>query len=237
MAGNGRPFRISIPSLTAEPEPRHGWQPKPLIDPRILGGVDESWYEENFGASRFREVAEGASYWERVDIVGDDAQSGRIRTMLEEMLLSVRTFPVGQRQHFVNVVGGAVSDAPYLILAVHGHGDGDLIVPGELVEGQTGSDRFGPQDVRRSADLSGRNVLCLACESGSAAMGDAFLDAGAAAYAAPAGSPFVQTSTLFAILVFRELAFRGGTFGEAVRRARSYDEETGNWMIYEREAP
>ncbi len=44
----------------------------------------------------------------------------------------------------------------------------------------------------------------------------------------------MQTSTLFAVLVFRELALRGGTFGEAVMRASRYDEETAEWRLYER---
>jgi hypothetical protein len=194
--------------------------------------VDEAWYELNFGTSRFREVAEGASSWERVDIVGGDGQPARIRTLLEEMLVDVRSFPVGQPRHLVNVLGRGLATAPYLVLALHGD-DGGLIVPGEPLAGQRQEGRFGPDDVRQFADLEGRNVLSLGCETGTEELGRAFLDAGALAYAAPQGWPFVQTSTLFAILVFRELALRRGTFSEAVGRAAQYDDETALWQVLE----
>jgi hypothetical protein len=96
--------------------------------------MDEAWYELNVGTSRFREVAEGASSWEQVDIVGGDGQPARIRALLEEMLLDVRSFPVGQPRHLVNVLGRGVAAAPFLVLALHGD-DGGLIVPGEPLEG------------------------------------------------------------------------------------------------------
>lgn len=79
--------------------------------------------------SMIREFAKGASHWASVDLVAADMPGDAIRAALEPFGIKVNRFPVGRAQHLVNVLGGAESTAPFVILAMHGD-EGTLLLPG-----------------------------------------------------------------------------------------------------------
>jgi hypothetical protein len=93
--------------------------------------------------------------------------------------------------------------------------------------------RLRPDDIRQLARLQGSVVIATGCDTGAPGLADAFLDAGADAYVAPAGAPFGYASFFAPLFLFYELT-EGRTLAEAVARLQAHDRELAMWCLFRR---
>lgn len=186
--------------------------------------------------SRIDDVVAGALAWTEVDLIDIDDSSARpLRDALEEFGIRVHYHPIGQSRHIVAALGSDRPVAPFVILGCHGD-DGRILLPelGEpIASEQPFTGLMGADEVRRHLRLTGSFVVSIGCETGSAELADAFLDAGAAGYFAPQEAPDGHAAFLVAVLFFYELT-AGRTVAEAAERARGYDSATSTWQLWRR---
>jgi hypothetical protein len=182
--------------------------------------------------SRIRDVQAGAVGWAGVRLIDiDDGHGVALRLGLEAFGLHVEYVRVGQARHLI----GALNEPPqdYVLLACHGD-EGQLLVPelaAELERFQPTHGPWGPDEVRRHARLAGATVIATGCDTGTSELAQAFLDAGATAYVAPAGAPFGYASLFAPLLLFYELT-EGRTLTQAVEHLRGHDAELAIWRLY-----
>jgi hypothetical protein len=196
---------------------------------------DEHNHLASLRPSRLREVQGGAPAWAEVELI--DIQSGQgdaVRAGLESFGLRVRRTAVGQSRHLVAVLGEQ-RDADFVVLLCHGD-EGAILFPelAEEVERYQGfHGRITPEELRRFARFTDQVVIATGCETGHAALADAVLDCGAAAYLAPIGAPFGYASVFAPLFVFYELTERR-TLEQAARRLNAHDSELSMWRLYRR---
>jgi hypothetical protein len=195
---------------------------------------EERAYLATLRPSRVREVQAGATGWTRVDVIDVEAfEAVALRAVLEQFGVRVQLFGVGQARHLVRALGGEAT-APYVVLACHGD-EGRILLP-ELAEEverfQPVHGSLGPDDVRRFARLPGSVVISTGCGTGTPALAEAFLDAGASAYLAPAGAPFGYASVFAPLYVFYKLTEQR-SLEHAVERLRAHDGELAMWRLFQ----
>lgn len=142
-------------------------------------------------------IVQGELYWARVDIVDIalEAQGTALRTLLDQFLMLVRRFPVGQARHLLALLAGNEPTADYVVLSCHGEG-GAILLPElhpRFEETQPLHGRVTADDVRKFARLPGRVIIATGCGTGNDELAQAFLDAGCTAYVAPTGGPHLQS--------------------------------------------
>jgi hypothetical protein len=117
------------------------------------------------------------------------------------------------------------------------HGDAGRILMDDLAEEVARFQPFngdaGPEEIRAHLRLPGSTVIATGCDTGDPALATAFLDAGAAAYLAPAGAPFGYASLFAPLFFFYELT-ENRTPAQAATRLRAHDDELAMWWLYER---
>lgn len=186
--------------------------------------------------SRIEEVVGGKLGWTGADLLAIDDSSARlVRDALEEFGIRVDYFPIGQSRHVLAALGGDRPIAPYVIVSCHGS-DGRILLPelgGPVAEAQPFLDALGPEHVREYLRIPGSTVVCTGCDTGTGALAEAFLEAGAGAYFAPTDSPDGHTAFLAVLLLFYELT-AGHDLRHAVDRVRTYDNEMSMWKLWER---
>ncbi|WP_067544319.1 hypothetical protein [Nocardia crassostreae] len=186
--------------------------------------------------SRIEEIVGGKLAWTEVDLLDIGDSSARpIRNALEEFGIRVNYFPIGQPRHVTAALGGVRPVAPYVIIACHG-ADGRILLPelgGPVAAEQPFIGRLGPKRVRKHLHLAGSTVISTGCETGKSALAQAFLDAGAAAYFAPAKIPDGHSAFFAVLQLFYELT-AGRDLRQAAHRVRAYDDEFDMWELRER---
>lgn len=197
--------------------------------------MSEEGFLRREGLSRINDVQRGELFWGEVDLLLWDTglQGPTIRLALEDFGLKVNLYPIGQARHVVRALSKGKDVPPYVILAVHGDGNG-LPLPElgeELAAVQPFHRRITPQDIASFVDLPGAIVVSLGCDTGTDDFANAFLSGGVSAYIAPKGYPLGYASTLFSILLFYEIAqFR--ELPEALARINKWDEQMGLWKLW-----
>jgi hypothetical protein len=193
-------------------------------------GSSESRWLATLRPSRIREVQGGALAWTRLRLIDTSGQGYALRPLLESFGIQVEMCRVGQARHLA--VALAAPEVPFVVLETHGD-EGDIVLDelaDEVQRFQPFGPRVTPDDIRRVADLRGATVIATGCDLGSEAMADAFLDAGAEAYIAPAGAPFGYASLFAPAMLFYELT-EGRSIDAAVQRLRAHDDELAMWQL------
>jgi hypothetical protein len=132
------------------------------------------------------------------------------------------------------VLGQGTGAPPFLVLCGHG-GDSGFVLghygPGidasMLVDGC-----LPPASLSGLVDLPGCLVLSLACQTGSADFGAAFLAGGVRGYIAPAGYPSGPDALLFLHHYFHCLLHRSEDPALAWRQARDYDDQSAMFSFF-----
>ena len=194
-----------------------------------VGSSESSWLS-TLRPSRIREVQGGALAWTRLRLIDTSGQGSALRPLLECLGIQVELCRVGQARHLAAAL--SAPQIPFVVLETHGD-EGDIVLDelaDEVQRFQPFGPRVTPDDVRRVADLRGATVIATGCDMGSEAMADAFLDAGAEAYIAPAGAPFGYASVFAPALLFYELT-EGRGIDAAMQRLRAHDDELAMWQL------
>lgn len=168
-----------------------------------------------------------------------------VRSLLELYRLHVHMYYCCQKRNLLDVLGGRIPDADYVVLVFGGGHDEDLRRGGciscpRLVEEVAGrwegvDVSFYPEDIRRLVNLQGRTVLAMGCNTGTEELARAFLESGCKAYIAPAGSIDQNSTTLFVGAFFHYLLAEppdGLDDHQAVERARKLDSQTDSYRYY-----
>ncbi|MFJ9821545.1 hypothetical protein ACIRU3_41140 [Streptomyces sp. NPDC101151] len=197
---------------------------------------DETRWLATQRPSRVREVQAGHLAWTEVDVIDiGDGLARPLRDGLEVFGVQVNYLRIGQPRHLLAALDGSRPIAPYVIVCCHGD-EGRILMPElaeELARYQPFNGPVGPDLVRRHFSLPGTVTLVTGCDTGEAALAEAFLDAGAALYIAPTGAPFGYASVFAPWFFFYELTEQR-TPQEAVARLRAHDNELAMWQLYQR---
>lgn len=155
-----------------------------------------------------------------------------LRQTLEYFGYSVMLKNIGRPADLMNILGGALPLEPdVLVLSCHGE-PGGLIMPvlGEdiyLLDEPRGS--FGAEDVARSLRLSGKVILNLGCTTGQEPLASVF--SAHNTYIAPSDYIEGNSTLIFAIRFFYELAQNKKSIPDACETARSIDSETSLFQL------
>ncbi|OAI31366.1 hypothetical protein A1351_05740 [Methylosinus sp. R-45379] len=157
--------------------------------------------------------------------VGDAFEALLIRSMLESLGAAVLLHLVGTPEDFLLTLERKEHDPKLVVICGHGDenglvfGDyGDGVDVGALVDGS-----LPAAAIAKRARMPGAIVVSTACLSGDAAFAKAFLEAGAAAYIAPADCPDASDAALFVHYLLHSLLRRGLSPERAFDRARHAD--------------
>jgi hypothetical protein len=194
-----------------------------------VSSSESSWLA-TLRPSRIHEVQGGSLAWTRVRLIDANGLGEALRPMLECYGIQVELCKVGQARHLAAAL--SAPETPFVVLETSGD-EGDIVLDelaDEVQRFQPFGPRVTPDDVRRVADLRGATVVATGGDMGSEAMADAFLDAGAEAYVAPAGAPFGYASVFAPAMLFYELT-EGRSIDAAVQRLRAHDDELARWQL------
>lgn len=164
-----------------------------------------------------------------IEIEGD----GALRTALESLDARVNRFPIGQQQHWLQVLQRSKL-APYLVVNAHG-GERGFHVPElspNLLQVQPFVGPIGPEEIRACGRVEGVVIVSLACMSGSPEMAAAWLEMGAATYIAPDGYPEAADALLFALVLFWQILIRHARLEEAFAAANAIGGDAELFRLY-----
>lgn len=182
--------------------------------------------------SRVWDVADGATWWTSVDVFAGEAMSPLvelIRASLESMRIGVSLWSLTNERNVRRVFRGENSDAPYVIVAMHGDTGKMVLSPG--AEPRRFKASFSLEEVREMLRVPGKIVIAVGCVSGTPEWAEVFFDAGATDYIAPAAAPFAYAAPLFVSLVFYGLTHYR-SLADAVELARGVDSELAHWVHF-----
>jgi hypothetical protein len=91
-----------------------------------------------------------------------------------------------------------------------------------------------PDNLREFLHLPDKVVLNTGCTTGRAQFADSFLGGGCRSYIGPAGYPDGDAALFYALHFFYELHSCNKSLSEAHNLARSHNDETGLFTLYER---
>ncbi|OAV42838.1 hypothetical protein [Lewinella sp. 4G2] len=172
-----------------------------------------------------------------VDIIdlGDFMECTALRACLENWSVKVNLYGIGQPNHLVALLDGQEKRSGFIILC--GHGDERGIHLEELGEslraGQAFNKYLGSAEVEAHLKFNNSLVLSTACMSGTDAMADAFLSRGVEQYLGPGDYPEGSSALYFAISFCYQYLVRGRSVRDSYEIARSTDEETGMFRLFE----
>jgi len=194
-----------------------------MSDPVDVGRQVESWKVER--PSRVWDVADGEVWWTTVDLFagyGMDGVVSAVRHSLEAMRIGVVLWSLPNEKSVRRVFAGENSQAPYVIVAMHGDSGRMLLAPGAATAGARTS--FSVEEVRSMVRVPGKVVLGVGCASGTQEWADAFFEGGATDYVAPVSAPFAHAASVFTTILFYGLT-QGRELAQAVETARAVDDE------------
>lgn len=160
-----------------------------------------------------------------------------IRAALEYFGVRVHTYWIGRPNDFMSVLSGADLYPGTDIIILNFHGDeGRFIMPelGEDVyEAGEPQGSFGPEEIARYAKLAGKIVIGNGCSLGAPSLARAFMESGCRIYIGPDDYPEGNAALMFVLRLFYEMVQHRRSVPEAFRLARSADEESSMYRIYE----
>lgn len=168
--------------------------------------------------------------------VGNEAEA--IRQVLEYFGYTTLLFHIGRPNHLVRLLSGDLSPCTldFLILSVHGE-DGCFVLPElheSVYEMNEPRKKLGVAEVLQIASLSPKTtVINTGCGLGQSAMGEAFVRKGAKCYIGTAADIEGNAVMPFLVRFFYEIRQNGKTEREAYQIARSIDEETLLFELFE----
>ncbi|KKO54041.1 hypothetical protein [Paenibacillus sp. DMB20] len=167
-----------------------------------------------------------------------DMETQAMRNTFEFFGARVFTYWIGRPNDFISVLNGEdlYPDTDMIVLNFHGD-EGNFIMPelGEEVyeDGEPKGD-FGVEEIKRYAKLEGKVVFGNGCSLGEPVLARAFLDGGCRVYIGPDDYPDGNAALMFMQRLFYEIIQNNRSLQEAYRIARSTDEETTMYQIYEK---
>lgn len=173
--------------------------------------ADEQYYHPRTSAS--------------VIAIGDGHEALLIRSVLESLGAVVLLHLIGTPEDFLLTLEHTRQDPKFVVIC--GHGDANGLVFGDyanevdtspLIDGSLPATAIAAR-----ACLPEAVVLSTACLSGNRRFGQAFLDAGAAAYVAPADYPDGADIALFVHLFFHAVIQRKQRVEDAFNRLHDFD--------------
>ena len=192
----------------------------------------ESWKVDR--PSRVWDVAEGTTWWTTVDLFAGHGMGeivSAIRPTLESMRIGVALWSLANQHNVRRVFGGENSDAPYIVVAMHGDTGRMILAPGDSTPGFNSS--FSVEEVRSMVRVPGKVVLGVGCASGTQEWAEAFFEGGATDYIAPTSAPFSHAAAVFTTILFYALT-QGRDLADAVETARSVDNELAIFRHFRR---
>lgn len=167
-----------------------------------------------------------------------DMETQAVRSALELFGIRVFTYWIGRPSDLMAVLSGEdlYEGTDTILLSFHGD-DGRLIMP-ELGEDVYESDEprgdFGPDEIRRFAQLSGKTVIANGCTLGDPALAEAFLARGCSIYIGPDDYPDGNDALMFVLRLFYEIVQQGREIKEAFAQAITMSDELSMYRLYER---
>jgi len=158
-----------------------------------------------------------------VSIVAVDTgqEASALRSVFEWFGYRVDVIWVGSREEFMKIISGNIETNDLVVLSVHGVEDGIAIPDGKAVTSD---------ELAESAELHGKTVLNLGCNTGSDIYVSTFQQAGVEYYIAPDDYPEGNATLLFAIHFCYRLQ-QGMSVPEAAEEARSYSEKSESFQL------
>jgi hypothetical protein len=162
---------------------------------------------------------------EKVSIVSVGVgEADSLRSVLEDFNYRVDVIKVGSRKEFLKILSGEIQTYDHLVLSVHGVQEGIYMLD---------EDPVGVEDIKSTADLSGKIVLNLGCDMGQDQYVEAFRHSGVTYYIAPTDYPEGNTALLFGIHLFYEYA-KTRDIERTTDKARSFDEESQMFQLFKK---
>ena len=177
-------------------------------------------------------IPAGATEWARVRLIVIDDEAEALRLALEQFGLRVDLYRIGQARHLVTALSD-IAGTEYVVLNCHGE-HGDIVLPelAAAIEAQQPVHRrLTSDDLTRYAQFDGALVISTGCTTGTDAMGQAVLAAGATGYLAPTDYPEGHAAFFALTLLFYELT-RGRDIHHAVTALRELDPDLAMWRLH-----
>ena len=168
--------------------------------------------------------------------IHDNLEAVTLRSALEWWQVQVRLHPIGQAKDLVSVLGGSQHLAPIVILMCHGDDRGILLpeLGAELEAEQPYHHVLTPTNVLECVHVPNRVVINTGCATGTTALADAFLGAGAQVYIGPEGYVEADASLFYMFQLCYEWICKGRPLLHAHARACAWDAQTGLFRMFER---
>ncbi|WP_068614789.1 delta-aminolevulinic acid dehydratase [Paenibacillus tuaregi] len=167
-----------------------------------------------------------------------DMDTQAIRSALEYFGARVITYWIGRPQDLIEVLSGKDIYPGTEMIVLNFHGDeGKLLMPElgeEVYEKDEPRGDFGPDEIRRFANIQGWTILANGCSLGDSALAEAFLEKGCQTYIGPDDYPYGNAALMFAIRLFYEMIQHKRSVQEAYSIAKEMDEEMAMYRIYQR---
>ncbi|PJE63128.1 hypothetical protein COU88_01200 [Candidatus Roizmanbacteria bacterium CG10_big_fil_rev_8_21_14_0_10_39_6] len=156
-----------------------------------------------------------------------DLEAQSLRLAFERFWFNVNMHFIGSRKQLLEILKGNIKTEDLIFIACHGdEKEGIYTCPEEKP--------LSTEDVKEYANLEGKNIISLGCETGNQELGDSFLGAGVQSYIAPSGSPFGNSAFLFGVHIAYQLAQNKKSLKDAFETARSYDKESQMFKLFEK---
>lgn len=167
--------------------------------------------------------------------IGDDWQTFALRSVLEYYGITVRLHPIATAAHLVALLDGSTSLSQHIVLMCHGCDNGICLpeLAPEIEAAQPYQKVLTPENLQQFLRLPDKVVLNTGCTTGDAPIARAFLGAGCRSYIGPAGYPDGDAALFYVLHFFYELHSRGRSLSEAHNLARSHNDETGLFTLYQ----
>jgi hypothetical protein len=172
-----------------------------------------------------------------VDIVciASDIEAFALRSALEWWQAQVTLHLPGMANDVVRILGGQERLSEYVVLTCHGNERG-FILP-ELVEEleseQPYHGELTPSNLGEFLSLPGKVVVNTGCALGTAEFAKPFLRAGVRAYIGAVDYPDGDSVLFYTLHLFYGLLHHGASLEEAHAKARSHDQDTGLFYLYQ----
>lgn len=166
-----------------------------------------------------------------------DMEVQAIRSTLEYFGARVFSYWIGRPNDMIDILSGKdlYPNMDLIILCFHGD-EGRFIMPelGESVyETEEPRGDFGPDEIRRFANLAGKTVIGNGCSLGERKTAQAFLDSGCEVYIGPNDYPDGNDALMFVLMFVYELIQNKRSIKEAFQNVKSLNTGMDMYQLYE----
>lgn len=88
------------------------------------------------------------------------------------------------------------------------------------------------KDVKKFANLEGKHIISLGCETVEPVLANSFLKAGAEIFIAPTGAPYGNSAFVFGVHVAYQLAQNKKSLKDAFTTAQSFDTQSEMFKLF-----